>query len=346
MNLEEMMRGITTGIFLCACFGLLSISNLKGTAIAENDRPAVSYPSARSSDKTVSLVGESGPGVFVDKGITGHGVEAYLSLTADLVVIDAKTKKTLWSIFAGGFWSELAFKDTRDEKTNENIVLLELRGKTADRRYFEIMTGKEKYLKNANGVFIASDEKEKDPGREVKIVDLYTGGDSAIEEKEYMKITSPREWEELWQRHSKRTAGDYEQREKLRFPFERLSEEQQKLYKESPAYQMDLATRKRPDKPDIDFGKNSVIALFQGKMVNCSGYNLTRAVEDGGVITLYIQGLYFQSFGPGSEGGAVASNPYIILVFPKSWDKVVVKNNVQDYIDGPPIWEIIAEFKG
>jgi hypothetical protein len=107
---------------------------------------------------------------------------------------------------------------------------------------------------------------------------------------------------------------------------------------------MDLAMQKRLNKPVVDFDKNVVIAFFKGKMFNCSGYHLAKAIENNGVITLYIQGDYFQTAGP--EGGAVVSNPYLLIVLPKSWAKIVVKNNVQDYIGGPPIWETIAEFGG
>lgn len=80
----------------------------------EGKPPIIVYPPSRASKKWID-VGEFMVGV--DGGIEWQGKTAYLSLTQNLVVVDAKTEKTLWHAGESAFWDTVTFENMA--KANE-----------------------------------------------------------------------------------------------------------------------------------------------------------------------------------------------------------------------------------
>jgi hypothetical protein len=79
--------------------------------------PSITYGSKRESKSWIKL--PNGTSVAVDDGITWKGVTVYLSLTQDLVAVDEKSKKTLWSKSVGAFWNRATFVEVEKAWTVE-----------------------------------------------------------------------------------------------------------------------------------------------------------------------------------------------------------------------------------
>lgn len=71
--------------------------------------PLVSYEGSRRSTSWVTL--PSGARAAVDRGVTWRGVTAYITLTYDLVGVDAESGKTLFAANIGAFWTTLTFAE-------------------------------------------------------------------------------------------------------------------------------------------------------------------------------------------------------------------------------------------
>ena len=154
--------------------------------------------SGRGSSRTVDI----GRGkVFVDEGLIGYGVEAYLSLSYDLVVLNGTTKQTLWSHTLSPWYVALAFVHATDEKTGESILLLWARGKNGGGRLFDAKTGKEKYLEGHDKKSFASDENRAQlRGVPLKVRETFSGTDGRGGNGENVRVTSAAEWTNLWDR--------------------------------------------------------------------------------------------------------------------------------------------------
>ena len=265
----------------------------------EKDGVCLRYrASKRTGSRWVSC--PDGTKVPVDVGIVGYGVEAYLSLSSDVVVLDEATDKTLWAKFVGGYGT-LSFVQARDSKTEKDMVLLRTGARDGTGRFFEIMTGSEKFLTKDEKGLVASDEEKKElRGRPLDMGKRFSGSDSKIEIQRCVRITSQDEWKNIWSSH----AGE----------------------NESP--------------PDVDFSTHMAVAVFHGRRWNCEGISLLQALDCGDAIELFARGRYYQT---GAEGKSVAA--YGIFVVPKSAKKLIVKEDCQGLIGGPPIWKIVGEFK-
>lgn len=136
---------------------------------------------------------------------------------------------------------------------------------------------------------------------EVKPYMTLRGSDSKVVTREYRLISSHSEWDALWHRHS----GKLETSEKQR------------------------GFR-------VDFKAYRVIAIFQGKGWNSRGVVGTLHETDGG-LRLRFDELTYQTFGP--DGGGVRVAAYGFFVVPKSFDRVVLEENVQGIIGDPPVWK-------
>ena len=266
----------------------------------EKDGVCLRYnASKRTGSRLVSR--PDGIKVPVDVGIVGYGVKAYLSFSSDVVVVDGATDKTLWAKFVGAAYGSLSFAQARDSKTEKDMVLLRTGARDGTGRFFEIMTGSEKFLTKDEKGLVASDEEEKElRGRPLDLGRQFSGDDSKIEIPQCVRITSPDEWKKVWSSH----------------------------------------TGEKDAAPDIDFAKDMAVAVFHGQGKNCKGISLLQALDCGDAIELFVRGRYYQT---GAEGKSVAA--YGIFVAPKSAKKLIVKEDCQGLIGGPPIWKIVGEFK-
>ena len=70
--------------------------------------PQIRYRGSRTSSGWIAL--PSGSRVAVDRGVTWQGVTVYLSLTNDLVGVDAATDEVLYGTSVGAFWRALTFR--------------------------------------------------------------------------------------------------------------------------------------------------------------------------------------------------------------------------------------------
>lgn len=237
------------------------------TAGGETGRDVTSNPTERirytAASRTSSRwVDAGGAQVAIDEGLVGHGVEAYLSLTDDLVVLDGVKKDTLWSMSVGAFWNELAFTKVLDETSQEETVLLRLGEFRSGRfRYFIPTTGEERYLVTVDGNPTASAKKPADlPGDPIPLDPAVDGPDSQIEAAEYQRVLAEAEWTDLWERHG------------------------------GAAEAM----------PAADFDKQMVIAVFLGRSWNSRGI-LANAFDTADEIIVHLQRRSYQTIGGGDQ---------------------------------------------
>src|SRR5262245_28858787 len=102
--------------------------------------PIITYPPSRESTKWIDA-GEYRVGV--DGGVEWEGKIAYYSLTQNLVVVDAKSGKTLWHTGDSAFWNILTFENLA--KANEAAQWAVVLTSTAYPGYsqcYELNTGK------------------------------------------------------------------------------------------------------------------------------------------------------------------------------------------------------------
>jgi hypothetical protein len=95
-------------------------------------------------------------------------------------------------------------------------------------------------------------------------------------------------------------------------------------------------------KRSIDLNKFMVIAVFGEFPIFAS---IDNAIENNGVITIYLTHGSLQTIGSGGDGPIIHYRPYGLFVFPKSSNKIVVKEDVQEYLGKPPIWKTVKEFE-
>lgn len=115
------------------------------TEWSQEKPPVVTYSGSRTSAGWVELPG--GAQVAVDKALEWRGTKVYLSLTWNLVAVDAASGKTIWSADVGAFWNELSVKELEGEP-GQKAWAVELRpGPGASqgqdqRQYYDLKTGK------------------------------------------------------------------------------------------------------------------------------------------------------------------------------------------------------------
>jgi hypothetical protein len=149
--------------------------------------PQIVYPLSRSSAKFVDT--PHGFQVAVDEGVEWQGKCAYLSLTFDLVVVDTKTKKTLWSANVGAFWDTLTFADRAAAGAPPRwAVVLRSSRHPALAQDYDLESGKKGQLHG---------EAATPPGRPLVVRKSWSGSAGVSDEKTYRLMASAPEWSKL-----------------------------------------------------------------------------------------------------------------------------------------------------
>jgi hypothetical protein len=96
-----------------------------------------------------------------------------------------------------------------------------------------------------------------------------------------------------------------------------------------------------PNLGPFDFSKHVVLVIASGETWNCNGIEAA-AWEDDRRILVRLDDLTFQS-----EGGGYRVRPWGVFVLPRRdpFKPVVVQENQQGLIGGPPIWEDLVRFE-
>lgn len=125
----------------CSALGVLAVlSAACGTSADPPQVPVVTYPANRTS---TAWVDTGHARVAVDHGATWQGATVYLSLTWDLVAVDAASGKTRWARDVGAFWNALTFCEL-DDPAGGRAWAVELRSNDggSERQYHDLRTGK------------------------------------------------------------------------------------------------------------------------------------------------------------------------------------------------------------
>ncbi len=129
------------------------------------------------------------------------------------------------------------------------------------------------------------------------------GPRSAVERTEYRVVTDAAAWKELWSRHQ--------------------------ATRDAPAGAPKPA-------PTVDFSKELVVAVFQGRSSNSNGVGFEEVSEVDGELRVRFNDMSYQTVGP--DGGGVRCTPWGYCVLPRPRNRVVMEENVQNLIGQPAIW--------
>lgn len=149
--------------------------------------PTIVYPASRSSTDTIEI--KNGTHVAVAEGLEWQGKIAYLSLTFDLVVVDAKTKKCLWSRSVGAFWDTITFENVADAGQKPRWELtLRSSARPEYQRNYDLETGDTRELKGG----------PPDPeGKPLTPRKTWKGSAGVSDQKAYRLVRSAQEWDKL-----------------------------------------------------------------------------------------------------------------------------------------------------
>jgi hypothetical protein len=113
----------------------------------EGKPPTIVYPPSRRSNKVLDI-GEYR--VAVDEGVDWQGKIAYVALTYQLVVVDAKTGKTLWHVGESAFWDTVTFENlTKPNEPAQWAVVLKSSDNPEYSQCYDLNSGKELALRGA-----------------------------------------------------------------------------------------------------------------------------------------------------------------------------------------------------
>ncbi len=137
---------------------------------------------------------------------------------------------------------------------------------------------------------------------------VWSGANSAIEGPAYMRITSDRQWRDLWLRHSgiKPKAHD--------------------------------ELHNSPCIPTVDFRRFMVIAVFVGERNCTQGIRVRPAAEDAKLLRVRYSVQFYAHFRKD------ITRPYGILVLPRVSKTVIVEEMGANDAKGKPIWHKKQEF--
>ena len=82
-----------------------------------------------------------------------------------------------------------------------------------------------------------------------------------------------------------------------------------------------------------------VIAVFQGSGWNSAGLNAVAVLEDKEGIVLRFRDKFYQTMGPGPDGGGQQTTVYGFFVLSRSGKTVVLEEDVQNIKGQPPVWK-------
>ena len=171
----------------------------------------------------------------------------------------------------------------------------------------------------------SSHSEAEDDSMPVPVYVTFSGANSHVAEKRQYRITSEKEWRDLWRRH-----------------FGHKPNEEQPL---APLWTV-------PYVPDVDFDQCMVVAVFLGGSKNSAGVKTASVTEDRECLRLRFRDLAYQtSILPGPvpidprwaarikeiQDGAVT--PYGMFVLPRSSKPLVLEEGVPVNKGGPPVWK-------
>jgi hypothetical protein len=172
------------------CLTLLTASLLAASA-DEKKPPSITYPANRSSKAWI----ETPTGAYaVDEGIEWQGIKVYLGLTWQLIAVDAKTDKPLWSHNVSAFWNAMAIKEVGVEKDKKTWAV-ELRPTTRDDEakkltaLYDLKTGKEIKLPGT----VPS-------GAALKLRKVCSGDQTSLDKGFTLLVTKPENWTKVRER--------------------------------------------------------------------------------------------------------------------------------------------------
>jgi hypothetical protein len=169
---------------------------------------------------------------------------------------------------------------------------------------------------------------EEPAGRMLKPCVTISGADSHVTIQRYHRITSDDVWTRIWQEHMGQSWQERGERvgqrrtepNDLREPF---------------------------TCPMIDFDNYMVIGIFQGEGVNCTALKVfSVSEEDNRVLFRYDKNSYQTMGHVGSSHGGDKVTVYGFFVLPRSTKRVVLEENVQNYLGQPPVWKQRIAFPG
>ena len=134
---------------------------------------------------------------------------------------------------------------------------------------------------------------------------VLTGADSHVSERGYHRITSMKDWAEVWQRHKGQKRD-----EKHHLNFNRLG------------------------LPLVDFERYMVIGIFQGSRWNSAGLEAVSVSQERDRIVFRFDDKSYQT-----DGGAKKVTVYGFFVLPRSSKPMILEENVQRLIGKPPVWK-------
>lgn len=137
---------------------------------------------------------------------------------------------------------------------------------------------------------------------------VLTGADSHVFEHSYHRVTSMKEWSEIWKKHMGLKQGEV-----YDFYF-------------NPA-----------GLPLVDFERYMVIAIFQGSSWNSAGLEAVSVSEQQDRVVFRFDDKSYQTSGP--DGGGKQVTVYGFFVVPGSAKAVVLEENIKGLIGGPPLWK-------
>ena len=140
---------------------------------------------------------------------------------------------------------------------------------------------------------------------EAKPIVAWVGSYSAIEQRQYQRITNAKDWLTLWTEHQ----GERIERDS---------------YGE-------------PAIPAIDFETNMMLAIFRGKAWNVRSESLLDFSELENNIRIRFDARTYQTDGPAEDKDYTRA--YGIWVLPRSTKSIMLIENVQGLIGGSPKWK-------
>jgi len=148
--------------------------------------PKIIYGPSRESTGWVEARGGQSA---IDEGIEWQGKKAYLTLTFDVVVVDTKTRKTLWSDSVGAFWNTITFVNlAKDNEAARWALVLGAKAHPDYQQRYDLETGKKLELV---GGPVLPEGKTLVPRR------VWKGSAGLVDTKRYLLITSADVWTAL-----------------------------------------------------------------------------------------------------------------------------------------------------
>ena len=274
-----------------------------GQTEENREPPSIEYGGSRESSTWVETpVGR----VAVDKGVEWQGVKVYLSLTFDLVAVDVKTGKVLWSQMVGAFWSRVGFKLV-EVSPGKKTWAVELEAAPRENRevdtvqYHDLQTGKKLDIPGL---------VPRPSGRPFKPRAEWSGDTCRVGKPFHALISTAEVWEKVKAR----------------------------IFVGKPADFGKISFMRWPEKPNpLGAIESEVVLLISaGDTWNSRGIAWVESYEDEKRILLRVRHEHYQTL-----GGADAVRPWGVFVLPQREKAYEVEINVQNYIGGPPVWKKI-----